>query len=222
MDALQGVLARNELRAIEAELVPLEALQLKHAEAEAELARSRAFEARAKEAGLSPAELSQQIRTERREERSAARQEAWRVDVEEHDPDKPKLAEKGLQVVDGATGIVSKLGDFVTDLLAGSTAPAQDKPADMAAFVTDPAARKEQQFARIAAQERAEADEKAIERIEEDMKAGKALASADIQHLSRAHQEQIRTFGDDAVRQMVDEMHKRNERYWKGDGRERD
>jgi hypothetical protein len=223
MDALQAVLARNEVRAIEAELVPLEALQLRHMEAEQALARSRAFEARAKEAGLSPAELAQEIRQERREERFAGQQEAWRLSVEEHSPDKPKIAEKGLEVIDSATGAVSKLGDFMTDLLAGSSPqPAKENPADMKAFVTDPAARKEQQLARVAAREQAQAAEKAIERIAEDMKAGKGLSSSDIMNLTPAHQMQIRAFGDDGVRQMVEDAQKRVERHWKGDGRERE
>ena len=155
--------------------------------------------------------------------RDAAQQEAWRAKVEKQTPDTAKPVEKGLQVVDSATGAVSKLADFMTDLLAGgSSSPAPDKPADMKAFVSDPAARKEQQLARIAAQDQATAAEKALDRIADDMKAGKALSSSDIKSLTPEHQMQIKHFGDNAVRQMVDDAQKRAEQHWKSDGRERE
>lgn len=166
-------------------------------------------------------EQAQDIRNQRREDQFWVQQKAWRVSVNEQNPDKAKPAEKGLQVVDSATGAVSKLGDFVVNLLSGSAAKPQEKPADMKAFVADPAARKEQQLARLGAKRAAENADKALENIREDMQAGRNLKSEDIKSLTRQHQEQIRQFGDNAVRQIVEEVQKRSEQYWKGNERER-
>jgi hypothetical protein len=127
--------------------------------------------------------------------------------------------QSGLHVVDSARGKVTKLADFVIDLLAGST---PIKEIDTNAFTMDPRKRKEQQIARLATKETAELDEKAVERIAEDMRAGRGLKPEDIQNLTRQHQEQIRDFGDSAVQQMVDDARKRAETYWKGDPRERE
>jgi hypothetical protein len=140
----------------------------------------------------------------------------------ESDIEKAKPVEKALQVIDQATGVASKLGDFMVDLLAGAPAPAPGRANNMGAFVSDPAARKEQQLARLEASRQAKAAERALKEIDEDMKAGRALKAADIQNLTRAQQETIRNFGDDAVRQMVEDARKRDERHWKGEGRERD
>jgi ATP-dependent exoDNAse (exonuclease V) alpha subunit len=129
--------------------------------------------------------------------------------------------DKGLRVIDNATGVVGKLGDFIIDLLAGAS-PARDAETDMGAFVSDPAARKAQQLARLEAKQQERQAQAALERMEDDMKAGKALAASDIQALTRAQQETIRAFGDDAVRQMVEDAQRRAERYWKGEERERD
>jgi ATP-dependent exoDNAse (exonuclease V) alpha subunit len=138
------------------------------------------------------------------------------------DPSSSRFAATGagLRVVDSVSGTVTKLGDFVLDFLAGSPPP-QPK-ADMRGFVTDPAARKQQQLARLASTRQAQEADKALESIREDMQAGRNLKSEDIKKLTRQHQEQIKQFGDEAVRQMVDEAQKRAERYWKGDGRERE
>ncbi len=77
-------------------------------------------------------------------------------------------------------------------------------------------------MARLAARQESEADAKALERIEEDIKKGVALKPEDIRSLTRQHQESIRQFGDEAVRQMVDDARKYSERYWKGSERERE
>jgi ATP-dependent exoDNAse (exonuclease V) alpha subunit len=237
MDQLQAVLARNEIRAIEADLVSLEHIQAKHRAAEADRARAEAFKAEAKAAGMTTGELALTKKNERQDAYSDKQQEAWRKRVEERDPDKQtpkklmheaehkaaqtvKTAGKGgLKVIDVA-GKVAELGDFMVDLLAA--APGQSKTVDLDAFVIDPAARKEQQIARLAAQEQAEAADKAIERIADDMKAGKALSTSDIKALTPAHHMQIRNFGDDGVRQIVDDAQKRAQEYWKDGGRERE
>ncbi len=165
---------------------------------------------------------AQEVRAERKEERFWDQQKAWRTSVNERSPDKPKPVEKGLQVVDSATGAVSKLGDFVLDFLSGSAPPVPEKQADMNAFVSDPAARKQQQLGRLAEMRQAENDKNALESIREDMQSGRNLKAEDIKNLTRQHQEQIKNFGDDAVRQMVDDARKYSDRYWKGEERERE
>ena len=240
MDALRTILDRNEIRldikAIEAELKTLESEQAKQqkredaaraAEAERQHAAQKPTPAErphvAIQADHAKAEAQRVPPTEQgRHERAQAQQDALRESVAARSPDKSKPVEKGLQVVDGATGVVSRLGDFVTDLLAGSSAPSQDKRPDMRAYVADPQARKEQQLARLAATRHAREEAAAIERIAQNLEKGKALDTQDIRKLSHQHQEQIRHFGDDGVRQMVDDARKLNERYWKGDGRERE
>jgi hypothetical protein len=172
--------------------------------------------------GNAAREPAQNVRNERREEKFRTDQEAWRSSVNERSPDKPKPVEKGLQVVDSATGAVTKLGDFVLDFLSGSSPPPQDRQTDMRAFVTDPAARKQQQLDRLAASQQAANDKKALESIHDDMQAGRNLKAEDIRHLTRQHQEQIKMFGDTAVRQMVDDARKYSDRYWKGEERERE
>lgn len=127
----------------------------------------------------------------------------------------------GLQVMDRTTGAAMGVVDFVSNLLAGSSAQPETK-ADMRAFVTDPEARKTQQLARLAASRREQDSEKAIESIREDMEAGRNLKPEDVSHLTRQHQEQIRSKGDSYVQEMVDNARKRADSYWKGKERERD
>jgi Relaxase/Mobilisation nuclease domain len=226
---------------------PIAAIQIEHQMAEADQSRTAALMQLQKAAAADAQQLrtspsgrisserafgdaartqAQEVRNERREQNFWAQQEAWRVSVNEQKPPTPapvaaKPIEKGLQVVDRASGAVMKLGDFILDFLSGPAAPAPDKRTDMKAFVSDPAARKEQQLARLAASRQAETAEKALESIREDLQAGRYLKSEDIKNLTRQHQEQIRSFGDSAVHQMVDEARKRSESYWKGNERER-
>ena len=54
------------------------------------------------------------------------------------------------------------------------------------------------------------------------METGRRLKLEDVQHLTREHQEQIRSKGDDYVRQMVDDAREKLERSSRGEGRERD
>jgi hypothetical protein len=155
-------------------------------------------------------EPAQDKRQERRDDYDRAQQEAWRKSVAENSPDKIRpadVADKGLKVFDAATGTVTKLSDYVTDFLAGS-AGKQDQKTDMKAFVTDPAARKEQQLARFAEMQRAQSFEKTREAIRWDVEAGRNLKSEDIQNLPRQQLEQIKSKGDDFVRQMIDSAEK--------------
>jgi hypothetical protein len=165
---------------------------------------------------------AQDIRQERREEKFWDDQQRWQAQTKARAPDRPRSAARGLQVIDGATGAVSGLGDFVVGLLAGPSAPARETPADMSAFVNDPAARRKQQLARLAAKRQDENEWRALERMREDMQAGRNLKAEDVRLLTREHQQQILTFGDSAVRQMVEDARKYGDRYWKGEERERD
>ncbi len=172
--------------------------------------------------GDSAREAAQGIRRQRLDNKFWADQEAWQARSKQQPPGQPSPVAKGLRVVDSATGAVSELADFVLGLLAGSPAPPQDRSADMAAFVTDPAARKQQQLARLAAMRQAENEWQVIERIREDMQAGRNLKAEDVRLLTREHQRQILTFGDSAARQMVEDARKYGDRYWKGEERERE
>jgi hypothetical protein len=230
MDELRGILARNEIRmdmkALETELRQLEQEKQRQdglaALARADKADTKALRTDAArgfgEAGMKAA---LEARQERRDATAEAQQAAWRDHVNKTNRDKPQPGKAALRVVDGVTGAVSKLGDFMLGLLAGPS-PASSQEADMGAFLSDPAARKAQQLARLEAKQQERQAQEALERMDDDMKAGKALAAADIQALTRAQQESIRAFGDDAVRQMVEDAQKRAERYWRDDGRERD
>jgi hypothetical protein len=181
----------------------------------ADQAALRTSEARA--FGDAGREAAQDARQERREEISDRQQAAWRESVAERNPEKAKPVAKGLEVLDGITGVVSKLADFMLDFLVGSSSSQDDKPVD----ISDPAARRERQLAQIAARQQERASEKAIGSIREDMEGGRRLKSEDIANLTRAHQDQIKLRGDDAVRQMVDDAQKQAERHWRGDERER-
>jgi hypothetical protein len=250
MDAFRDILARNEIRldlkAVTKELQGLEeeqaALQKRQA-AETEKLRLEAVRSlqRADRADLKaldrPAEqafgenaraVAQDIRNERRETLQNAQQEAWRQHVAEHapQPGKGRDADRGgISVTYGATGVVSRLGDFVAGLLAGATpqpTSRRDAAADMRSFVTDPAARREQQLARVAAIRAAQADQKARERMHDDMQAGRSLRAADVRLLTHEHLMQLSLRGDDAMRDMVAEARKSREGASRGEERERD
>lgn len=248
LDALKGIIERNELRfeikGLEAELqgLAIEQQRIKALEgargfAGMSAAELKSWEMLAKdEAALKTdwaqdfaaraRDGAQEVRQERREASFWEQQTVWWASVaNQHSPETPKpaeVAEKGLQVVDKTTGAVSKLGDFVTNILAGAPPQPKEAKADMKAFVTDPAARKAQQLGRLAAVRQAQTEEQALKQMAEDIKAGRNLKAEDIQNLSRQSQEQIRAFGDDAVKQMVEGAQKRAERHWRGTERERD
>jgi hypothetical protein len=243
MDDLRAVLDRNEIRTdiktLKAELKQLEKDQAAE-QTRQDVARAAAAETRYVETTPYPKERPHEAiqighaaaeserkaiakeHAEAAPERAfggAARQQTDRI-TEEKNPDRVDLAKAGLTVLDDTSNKIIKLGDFVFDLLAGA-APAP-REVDMKAFVTDPQARKEQQLARLAAVRQEKEAAAAIERIAQDLEKGRALGAQDIRKLTPQHHLQIATFGDDGVRQLVDEARKRDERYWKGDGRERE
>lgn len=172
---------------------------------------------------------AQDIRQERHDTKAQEQQDAWHTRTAEQKPPtgQPKEKAGGLRVTNAATGAVSSLGDFMTGFLANLGGGARPEPSkeprtagkSVAAFLMDPTERKRQQLERMAEREAGERDRKAIASMERDMKAGKALSSADIANLTRQHQEQIRHFGDDGVRRMVEEARREAE---KSQGRERE
>ena len=171
-------------------------------------------------------------RTERRDEKGRADQLAWKKRMDEQKPDAAqpvelKPVEKGLQVADKATGAVMGLADYLSNIVSGHTekpAPerdAKDRGGGVGGIIhDDPKLRKEQQLARYAAVKAEREADRALERIEDDMKQGRSLSSSDVQNLTQAHQMTLRHFGDDGMRQLIDDLHKRKERDY--GGRERD
>ena len=164
-------------------------------------------------------------RQERRDEKGRADQLAWKNRMDEQKPGvvTPEAAkaavvkpvEKGLQVADRATGMVTGLADYLSNIVSGHTekpAPERDQGGVGGIIHDDPKLRKEQQLARYAAVKAEREADKALERIEDDMKRGRSLSSSDIQNLTSAHQMTLRHFGDDGMRQLIDDLHKRKER----------
>ena len=125
----------------------------------------------------------------------------------------PKVAAKGLEVADRATGMVSGLADFLGKILeAPFSSPGSTEPNDEIA----------RDYPRFAAAKAEQEAEQALEHIQEDMGKGRALSAADVQHLTRAQQETIRARGDDGLREMIDDMQRRKERSWRDNERDRE
>ncbi len=125
----------------------------------------------------------------------------------------PKVAAKGLEVADRATGMVSGLADFIGKILeAPFSSPSSTEPNDEIA----------RDYPRFAAAKAEQEAEQALESIQEDMGRGSALSASDVQHLTRAQQETIRARGDDGLREMIDDMQRRKERSWRDNERDRE
>jgi hypothetical protein len=218
--------------------VPIEIIHASHAAAEADRARDDALRGlqRADRAdgqalqnpevqAFDARELRQEVRNEKRDDDLHARQDVWREQVDANAP-RPGQGrppdDGGIKVLDGATGVVCGLGDFMVGLLAGPSAQPAAPSTDIRSFLTDPAARKAQQLADLAADRAAHADQKAREHMYQDMQAGRGLRAEDIRSLTYEHQMQLRSRGDDAVREMVDDARKRMDSHWLGEERERD
>lgn len=130
---------------------------------------------------------------------STARDEA-KASIKTRDQAVHTAAGAPLRVVDGATGIASLLGNFVSAALTTKrTAPTDD-------------------LAQIAAQRRATA---ALNRIRESIERGEDLTASDVYALTPSHLENIKAKGDDGVREMIQRMERENEKY-RGHGRERE
>jgi hypothetical protein len=171
-------------------------------------------------------------RNQKREAQQKAIQDAWRNRVEEQTAEKVDagarvmgVAKEGLRVADKATGAVMGLADFMSNIVSGHSKPVsmKDRGGEIGGFIhDDPKLRKEQQLARYAAMKAEKEADRALERIEDDMKAGKALSAADIRNLTEGQQQTLRHFGDEGMQRLIQDLHKRNERYWSNEGRERE
>jgi MobA/MobL family len=245
-DELRAVKSRNairgEVKGIEQEIAILEKALATERAAAAEAAKKMpewsqlAKAARLDEQALRTPwahQFGQTIRgaaqSEAKAQREAGRQSAadwqqerWRMQRDAHDPGKVSPVDQGLKVVDGMTGKISGVADYMTDFLAGSSKPAEPelRKFDMDAYLNgDAATRKEQRMLMRAAEERAAAIDKTLLNMRENMEKGQALRSEDLAALPYAAQLNIRSKGDDAVRNMIDEAWKRQE---KALGRERE
>ena len=108
-----------------------------------------------------------------------------------------------LGVANNITGGVEKLADFVADFLSGSVPPPKRDPHT-------------ERVENIIAQRRAL---DALERIRDNIKSGKTLKPEDLQNLTPEHLNNIRSKGDDYLRDLIRRMEEERER---DRGRERE
>ncbi len=232
LERVKGVIERNDIR-VEMTALDREAAGLERQAALARLERAAKADEKAlrkpvaRDYGVEAWLQAQEVRQERRDEKGRADQLAWKNRMEEQKPgvatpDVAKTGERGLQVADKATGAVMGLADYLSTLVSGHTekpAPEHDKGGVGGIIHDDPKLRKEQQLARYAAVKAGREADKALERMEDDIKQGRSLSASDVQNLTPAHQMTLLHFGDDGMRQLVEDLHKRKER---DGGRERD
>jgi hypothetical protein len=225
-------------------VVPIEHIQARHAAAEAGR-QSRGTPEQERLARAAAQEEARQ-RYERNEPYDQSRhrlspgqqkqQETWQAQAAAHNSDRIRpgevaaravqtgrqAARSSFRVADRATGVVSSLGDFVGNLLSGSSPSPAPEKADMRRLATDPAYRRQHQLASHAEAQRRGMSEEAIDDIRRDIEAGRNLRASDVQKLTREHQEEILAKGDAYVTQMIEASRKRADEYWKGRERERD
>lgn len=135
-----------------------------------------------------------------------------------------EAARSSFRVADRATGAVSSLADFASNLLSGPSAPPPEQAnrISMRTLATDPEARKQYQLAQHQEAKRRGLAVEVIDDIRRDIEAGRDLKAEDVSKLTREHLEQIASKGDAYVREMIDASRKRADEYWKGRERERD
>jgi hypothetical protein len=168
--------------------------------------------AAAQESGARPKPAPGSARNEprgaQREAFDAKVQDAWRrsrdAEVDRVTArEKPSVAKAGLRVANAATGSVGLLSGFVESLLVGG---GRSEPADG----TD----------RIREQRRAQA---ALERMAESMARGEDLRAADVAALTATHLSNIKTRGDDYLRNLLERMEReRQNEHGRDRERERD
>jgi hypothetical protein len=81
---------------------------------------------------------------------------------------------------------------------------------------------KERQLAQLAYSKALDADRQARERMGDDLQAGRNLRVEDVRQLTHEHQLQLLEKGDDALRDMVEEARRKDQKYLLGDERTRD
>ena len=144
--------------------------------------------------------------------RSQAASQAERI---EPVPERGPSASRGLfMAADSVAQGAEKLTDFVAGLVEslGGAPPRQYGAAELA---RDPGARRDY-YAQQAAER---ASNEALDRLREDMDAGKGLSRDDVRSLTPAHRLQINAHGDDYLRQAIADREKEQER---SGGRERE
>ena len=123
-------------------------------------------------------------------QKSQQRENVPALMVEERTPGKPR-------------GKPEKLGDFI------NTTSLPEKPPQRA-FTADEISRdrkaRNAHYAQLVSEQQRGA---ALNRIGEDMKAGRNLSASDVKNLSRDDLEKIKTKGDDQLKQIVQEHHER-------------
>jgi predicted transcriptional regulator len=116
-----------------------------------------------------------------------------------------------------ADRVFTRLTDFadsVLDMVAGAPAPRHITPAEYLASATA-----RQEFMEQVAAERAR--EAALDRMTEDRQAGRHLAADDVSRLTRNELENIKRYGDDYMKQLIDDHLRTQERKRGGRDRER-
>lgn len=134
-----------------------------------------------------------------------------------------RVTDASLMVMSKATRtgdkVLTRLTDFadsVLDMVAGAPPPRQIAPAEL---LMSPAARHEHRLQQLAEMEAAHEREAALDRMTADRAAGRHLAADDVSRLQVNELENIKRYGDDYMRQLIDDHLRRRER---GRGRERE
>lgn len=129
-----------------------------------------------------------------------------------------RAASGGLRVASGLAGRVSnKLTDVVDGLLDVFVAPPPRKNT-VAEFLNNREARREQYQQISQARQR----EEAIDRMAEDIRSGRLLSPADVRNLNHHDLISIKQFGDDYMRQLIEERERERRRELGGRERERE
>jgi hypothetical protein len=110
-----------------------------------------------------------------------------------------EIVDTGLKVEDRVTGAVTRLTDFVADLLTGWVAVELPK-ISAAEFDSSVEARREHYRQQQAERDRA----KAIDRMRDDIAEGRHLDAASVAKLAYGDLVNIRDRGDDGVRAMIE------------------
>jgi hypothetical protein len=128
---------------------------------------------------------------------TARRTEQWEKKADaEPSRSKPSPVRAGLTVLDGATGVLSKLVDFLESLFTFQSSSTPREP--------------DQDAVERIIEHRRAAD--AMKRTGQSVARGEALAASDIRSLTRDQLENIQAKGDDGLRRMIEQMERDRQR----------
>lgn len=128
-----------------------------------------------------------------------------------------QAASGGLRV---ASTVAGKAADRLVDVVDGlldffvGASPRKNSVAD---FLNNREARREQYQHMARARQR----EESIDRMAEDIRSGRLLSPADVRNLNHHDLISIKQFGDDYMRQLIEERERERQREWGGRERER-